>query len=143
MVDLLHFECIAVKLTHIFTILEQVEITHKIQKLSILNIVFEWGNRDTVGKLCAEGINCIVNDDHVFHIAILKNSEIFDVHIICSLDTIVSIYTMLYKFVLRVNVVEYDICIPTMTCRENNNFKMLVNLLEALPSVRANVKTRL
>ena len=129
LINLLHFEGLPVEFPHVFALLQEVEVAHQVQELSIFQVIFKWRNWDSVGELCAEGINCIINDDHVLHVTIIKHSQILDVHVICCLDAVISVDSMLYQLLLGVYVVEDNVGIPAVARSENDDLEMLVDFL--------------
>jgi len=109
----------------------------------VFNIVLEGRNRYTVGQLCAEGINCIVNNNHVFQIAILEYTKVFNVYIVSCFDAVISVHSVLDQLTFRIDIVEDNICVPPVAGGKNYDFKILIDFFKALSCVGAYVKPRL
>ena len=62
-------------------------------------------DRDSIAKLQAETVDGVIDQDHVFHIDVLEDSEVLDVHVISGLDTAVPVESVLEKFTFGVYVV--------------------------------------
>jgi hypothetical protein len=88
---LLHLEGLSVDLSKVISLFDDIQIVHQEQKLSVLYIIFEWDDRDAIRKLRAEGVNSIVNQNHILHFSVPEDAEVFDVNIISSLNAVVSV----------------------------------------------------
>jgi hypothetical protein len=96
LIDLFHFECFSIKVSHIFIFFELIEIIHEEYELLIFAIVLKRRDGNPVSELGTKGKNSVVHDNHVLKFSILENSQVFYVHVICRLDTVIAVYTMLY-----------------------------------------------
>ena len=90
---------------------------------------------NTIIDLVSEGVHRIIDYNHVFHPTISYNPEVFDIVAFRGLNAMLSVKSILEKFVLRVDVVKNRIGIDLVRRRENNNLKRLVCLLKALHQV--------
>lgn len=137
---MLHLESLSVEFTHILVIFDNVEVVHQVKKLSVFFVIFERSDGNPVRKLRAERVNSIVNDDHVLHLPVFEYSQIFDINIVCRLDAVVSVHTVLDQGLVRVYMVQDHVRVPTMTCCEDNNFEVLIYHFQAFARVGADIE---
>lgn len=109
------------------------------EHLLVCLLVVERNDRDTVVDLVGERIDRIVNDDHVLHASIGNDAQVFHVVALGCLHAMLSVETVLEKFVLWVNVVEDGVGVGLMRGCEHDHLERFVGLLQALHQVGAKV----
>ena len=109
------------------------------QHLLVSRFVVKWNNRYAVVNLIGEGVNRVIHNNHVLHLSIPDNPQILYIITFGCLYTMLSVQSILKKFVLRVDVVQNCIRIGLMACSENNYLKLFVRFLEALHQIRSQV----
>ena len=109
------------------------------QHLLVSRFVVKWNNRYAVVNLIGEGVNRVIHNNHVLHLSIPDNPQILYIITFGCLYTMLSVQSILKKFVLRVDVVQNCIRICLMACSENNYLKLFVRFLEALHQIRSQV----
>ena len=86
-------------------------------------LMVEWNNRDSVVYLISKGVHRVVNDYHILHVSVGNNSQIFHVIPFRSLDTVLTIKSILEKLIFRINIVKDCICIRLVRRCENYYLK--------------------
>ena len=84
------------------------------EHLFVRLLVIERYYWDAVVDLICEGVHTIINNNHVFHPAIRNYAKILHIIAFRSLDTVLSVQSVLEQFILRINVVEDSICVSLM-----------------------------
>lgn len=141
------------------------------QLLIVLFIVIEWNDGNSIIKLIAKAVDCVVNDDEVFDILVLYDTQVLDVDPFRSFDAVVSVQSKLHKLLLpfyfiylfssiwslhycffvigkvlkrlefSFKHIENFVCVRFVTSRENNNLIELVSFLQALIGIRSDVNS--
>lgn len=140
LIHLFHLECLSVKHSHVFFLVEQLQEVHQTQELTVVFVVFEGSNRDAIGQLSPKRVHRIVHNDHVLHVPVFEHSQVLYVHVIRGLNAMVSIQSVLYQLLSRVNVVQDNICIPFMTGCKHHYLKVLIYHFKTLLGVGTDVK---
>lgn len=89
----------------------------------VAGLMIEGNNRNSIVNLISEGVNRIVNDDHIFHVSICDNPQIFHVIPFRSLDAVLPVHAILEKFVFGIDIVENSISISLVRSCEHHYLK--------------------
>lgn len=112
----------------------------QVLELLIVRIFLKRGNRDTIVQLLAERVHGVVDEQNVFQLNVLENSQVFDVLTTLRLDASVSVKAMLDELASRVQVVDNCVCVLWRARREHTHFVALVRGYEKIAALRPDVE---
>lgn len=104
------------------------------EELAVVPVVFERRYGYPVGELRPEGVNGVVDNDHILELPVFEYSEVLYINVVGRFNAIIAVHAVLYQSPIRVNVVQDNIRVPLMARCENNDLKVFVDELEALAS---------
>lgn len=143
LVHLFHLEGFTVWYSEIIAILDHLDVVHQTDELSIVFIILEGRDWNAVGKLSSEAVDCVIYDNQILKITTFEDPQIFNVNVIVAFDAMVSVESMLDQLPLWIYIVEDGVCIPLVTCSEDDDFEIFVNHLKAFFSVGTDVEPSL
>lgn len=108
-------------------------------KLFIFFIVIERNDWDTIVQLVTEGIDCVIDNDHILEIAVGNYSEVLYVNPFFSPDAVLSVESVLDESAIRIEIVKHDVRICFVRGCEHHNLIVLISLLKTFNCVRSNV----
>ena len=112
----------------------------QVLKLLIVRILLKRSNRDTIIQLLAERVHGVVDEQNVFQLNVLENTQVFDVFTTFRLNASVSVEAMLDELASRVQVVDNRVCVLWRACREHAHFEALVCGYEKIAALRPDVE---
>lgn len=113
------------------------------QHLFIIRIVVEGNYWDSIIDLEGKWIHRIVHYYQVFQISVPDDSQVLDIIPLLGEYTMLSIHAILDEFMIRINVVQYGICIGLVTGCEDDDLEVLIGFLEAFHNVGSDVNASL
>ncbi len=119
------------------------QVTDQVQEFLIVFLSDETTNRHTIIKIKAKGNYGIVNQNYVFKMTILNDSQIFDVHAFCRVYAMLSIKPMLNNLAAFIKIVKNCISISLFTSSENCNFIELSEMFKTIIKKRSHFYTDL
>lgn len=91
-----------IALPHIGQLSTFLQMFNQVLEFDIVWVFFEGSDRDAIVKLRAERVNCVVHDQDLRQRHVSENTKVFNIDIIWSLDTLLSIKSMLDKNAFRI-----------------------------------------
>lgn len=102
-------------------------------------VVVEWDARNPIVDLVAKGISGVVDYEYFFEVSLADDPQILDENAVFCLDAMVSEEPMGNEFPIWVQVVQNNGTIAGMGGSEDDDLKVLAELLQTLPCKRPDV----
>ena len=102
---------------------QTVQVKDQMKHLFVGLLVVEGDDWDSIIDLIGEGVDGVVHDYHVLHATIGNDAQILHVVAFGGLHAVLSVETVLEKFVLGVNVVENGVGVGLMRRREHDHLE--------------------
>ena len=93
-------------------------------------IVDKFKDRDPVIDLQPEAVEQVVNDDHVFEVTVLDDTQVFDEEAILRLHAVFSRQDVTDVLIFWVDVVDNGICVVLSTGGEDDDLEDFTHILE-------------
>ena len=129
-VKFLEAKCSVNWLSQIVIIPDVCQKPFKEKEFLVCFVLFKRSNGDSVAQLDSEAVHGVVDQEHVFHIHVFENSQVFYINIVCGLNAAFSVKSVLEVNSFWVNIVEDNVCVPFVARCENRNFINFINRLE-------------
>ena len=81
--------------------------------------VVVWQNWDAATELVCIGVSCIIDQHHVLRVSVYY-AKVFYVHALGGEIAVLAEESVVHPFVLWVEVVDYNVCVAGMACREED-----------------------
>ena len=98
-------------------------------------VVDKFKDRDPVIDLQPEAVEQVVNDDHVFEVTVLDDTQVFDEEAILRLHAVFSRQDVTDVLIFWVNVVDDGICVVLRAGGEDDDLVFLTHVREELHQI--------
>ena len=85
----------SVLFTDVFARGKTIQVEDEMEHFFIAGLMVERNNRNSVIDLISEGVNRVVDDDHVFHVSVRYDPQVLHVIPFWSLNAVLSVKTIL------------------------------------------------
>lgn len=130
----------SVHLPHIVAGGALVQVLDEVEELDVVGVLLEGGDRDAVGELCSEGVDCVVYKQHVLQGNVPEDAQVFDVLAVGGPHARRSVEPVLNELPSGVEVVQDGVCVQRSARSEHAHLVVLVGGLEQLLAERPNVE---
>ena len=95
LLQFVEFKSFSVLFTDVFARGKAIQVEDEMEHFLITGFMVERNNRNSVIYLISEGVNRVVNDDHVFHVSVRYDPQILYVIPFWSLNAMLSVKSIL------------------------------------------------
>lgn len=111
LVELREAKDLLVDLSHVVGLRTLLDVPDQVLELCVFGVFFKGRDWDAVVQLNAKGVHCVIHDDDVLQRNVAEDAQVFHVHVVCCLDTALAVEPVLDQRPVRVDVVQYGICV--------------------------------
>ena len=105
LIELVKLKRFAILHPHVLARRQAVQVEDQVEHLLVALLVVERDNWNAIIDLVCERVDTIIHDHHVFHLSVCDDAQILDIVAFRGLHAVLSVQSVLEKFVFRVYVI--------------------------------------
>ena len=105
LIELVELERLAILHPHVLARRQAVQVEDQVEHLLVALFVVERDNWNAIIDLIGERVYAIIHDHHVFHLSVCDDAQILDIVAFRGLHAVLSVQSVLEKFVFWVYVI--------------------------------------